>query len=1468
MKPLSFKVTSDHFRLCVFLSLLWVVTDSNATPAPASTPASTPTQTSTPSTTLSTTMTITTEATTTTAPPTTTTTTPPTTKPPPDNVKDVRVSSQNESSITLVWDKVDNILTYFLKYNNEGLKVVPINALEAGPSVTHVVSSLTAGIEYDFTLFTSSEGGNSTGYKFQAVTAPLNAEDFQSVDQTETSVTLQWKKVGNFNYTLVLNEKEINITASEGSEPETRTISGLTSGTRHEFTLYTLFKEARSSGVPTTAFTIPLNANGFKSVNQSETSITLQWEKVNNVSNYRLVFNGKTINITASEEDPVTHIVSDLTNTTRYNFTLFTVFENVTSRGVNIIAFTAPPDAEGFKSVGQSETNITLQWKRVNDFVNYALVYFGKEINISLTEEEPIKYTVPELTSGTKYDFTLYSVFETVRSSGVKHSAPTAPKNVPDMNLLTRNESSITLVWDKVNDISTYLLQYHKEGHPEVDTIPAPVGGSSVTHVVSSLTAGTIYHFTLITQFEGVNSTGYRFDAVTAPLNAKQFKAVRQNETSITLQWEKVNGVLNYTLEFNETMINITVSEEDPMTYTVSDLESMTRYVFTLFAVFENARSSGINTIAFTAPRNTEKFESVEQNETSITLQWKQVNKVLSYTLMFNKMEINVAASTELQVKHTVTELKSGTKYHFTLYSLFETVRSSGVNYSAPTAPRNTQEVKAVGQNETSITLQWEKVNDILSYTLVFSETVINITALEGLKNVTHTVSELTSGTKYNFNLFTVFENVRSSGVYHSAVTAPGNVNNVTVVTQNESSITLKWDKVNDISTYFLQHDNNGSFIEVNQEASVTYEVSSLNAGTKYNFTLITRFEKVNSTGFSFCAVTVPSMVPLVNVTERSVTSINLTWQNVNKDWNYFLLIDGGITQSHRDQDPDVVSRSVTSLQPGTAYPFSVITEFSGHNSTAYKGFTVTKIDCASVSWRVTNSSIQGVVEGLFSNATVTNQSQIHVSPGGSNVTFTDLYPGATYNMSLVYEKDSMSFSQCNHTLTIMPPMLSAHCKYWAAGYSILIVWNEPEGVWTDVDVNVMGDSHIVADNGQRQLTIHGVQPARTYKVSLTSLSGPERSYEFVFQCSTDPRGVIAGSVFAVLLFAILVCLAVFIFLKRPDIIRKKSFIGGSRQANKKCKAISVAKFPDHFAQLSADENRGFTQEYDSLAPVGTEQTRKAAGLPENKTRNRFNNVQPYDWCRVKLTSSSHNGTSDYINASYMPGYNSNREFIATQGPLPATVDDFWRMIWEQRVKGIVMVTNCTENGRIKCERYWPADSQPCPYGELLVTVSSEQQQPNWTLREFRLKQRNTSEERTVKHFHFTAWPDHGVPQGTEVLIQFRGLVRQHIESAGTGAPTVVHCSAGVGRTGTIIALDVLLQQLAKQRAVGIKGFVYKMRLSRPYMVQTESQYVFLHQCIMDSLEPREKTEENIYENADMIYANATALREFHSANA
>ncbi|KAL3967630.1 type I keratin, acidic [Sarotherodon galilaeus] len=874
-------------------------------------------------------------------------------------------------------------------------------------------------------------------------------------------------------------------------------------------------------------------------------------------------------------------------------------------------------------------------------------------------------------------------------------------------------------------------------------------------------------------------------------------------------------------------------------------------------------------------PDNVHSVNVITQTESSITLTWNKVNNIPTYFLQYGNITDDINKTEEGPIVHVVTSLTAGKNYTFTLFTS-EGLNSSGYRFSAVTAPRNAEEFKKNGQNETSITLGWKTVPNIDNYILTFNEREINISnSAEEYK-----VSNLTSGTRYNFTLFTVFGNVSSSGVNCIAVTAPKDVQTVTV-TQNENSVTLTWEKVKDTLTYILEYDSGNIVIGKNDMdgcttsgASVTCVVSSLEAGTNYNFTLFTVFENISSSGYNFSAPTVPPVVPWVSVTERFTNNITLEWENMNKAWQYQLQINGRVSDNVSDSSSDTIRKVVTSLQPGTEYDFSLTTVFAGLRSTPYTNFTVTAIDCASADWKVTNSSIEAKIEGLFSKATAHNGSNVHVSDGRENVSFTGLYPGATYNISLVYEKSSRVFLQCEHKLTILPPNLNAHCEYRAAGYSVLIKWTDPEGEWTNAEVNVTGETHTVA-SPETEIIINGSQPAKKYKVSVTSLSGLRRSSEpHVFYCQADPRGVIAGSVFGVLLFGLLVALVVFIFLKRPDIIsrKKSSFIGGSKVSNTQSKSIPAAKFPDHFHQLSLDENRGFSEEYECLAPVGTDQTRKTAILPENKAKNRFNNVLPYDWCRVKLTTSDPDGISDYINANYMPGYSSNREYIATQGPLPSTVNDFWRMIWEQRVKRIVMVTNCIEGGRTKCEQYWPADSKPCLFGELLVTMRSEQQETNWTLREFNLKDRKTSEERTIKHFHFTAWPDHGVPECTEVLIQFRGLVRQHIEREGSKAPTVVHCSAGVGRTGTIISLDVLLQQLEKEQAVGINAFVHKMRLNRPYMVQTESQYVFLHQCIMDSLQPKNTNEENIYENtyenADMIYVNATALQELRRQNA
>ncbi|XP_069547639.1 receptor-type tyrosine-protein phosphatase H-like [Brachyistius frenatus] len=1290
---------------------------------------------------------------------------------------------------------------------------------------------------------------------------PPDTTELKSVEQNETSITLQWTEVsGIHRYTLVFNRTETNFTALEG--PRRHTIADLKSGTEYKFTLFAVLDSIRSSGVNLTAVTAPLNAKEFKSVGQNETSITLQWTEGSEIHNYTLVFDGGEININSSEE-LVTHTISNLKNGTEYKFTLFTVFENIRSSGVNLTAVTAPLNAKEFKSVGQNETSITLQWTEGSEIHNYTLVFDGGEININ-SSEELVTHTISNLKSGTEHKFTLFTVFENISSSGVNLTAVTAPRNADELKSFGQNETSITLQWTEVSGIHRYTLVFN-----ETETNFTASAGLQ-RHTISDLTSGTEYKFTLFTVFENIRSSGVNLTAVTAPLNAKEFKSVGQNETSITLQWTEGSEIHNYTLVFDGGEINMNSSEK-LVTHTISNLKSGTEHKFTLFTVFENISSSGVNLTAVTAPLNAKEFKSVGQNETSITLQWTEGSEIHNYTLVFDGGEININSSEEL-VTHTISNLKSGTEHKFTLFTVFENISSSGVNLTAVTAPRNADELKSVGQNETSITLQWTEVPDIHRYTLVFNETETNFTTSAGLQR--HTISDLTSGTEYKFTLFTVFENIRSSGVNLTAVTAPESVQNVTVLSQNETSITLMWYKVKNISTYFLLYEDmdNGSHVMDEsdgslEEASVTHEVSLLNAGTRYYFTLITAFGGVNSTGHRFTVPTVPPEVLLVNVTERLLTTITLKWENKNTDWEYSVQVNGNEFAVIPGGSSHIVSYPVTPLDSGKLYRISVITLFSGLNSTAYEVLTVTAIDCAKVNWHVTNSSIRGTIEGLFSNATATNKSQTHVSPGGRNVTFTGLYPGATYDISLMYEEFPTPLQQCRHNLTVLPPILSAHCEYWASGYSVFIAWNKPNGVWTTVEVNVNGKNSTMHDNDTDYIIIPGFQPAKTYTVSVASLSGSIRSYEpFVFSCATDPRGVIAGSVFAVLFFGVLVCVAIFIFLKRPDIIsRKKAFIGGSKQSNTAAKPISIAKFPEHFYQLKVDENRAFSREYEDLIPIGTDQIRRVAILPENKGKNRFNNVMPYDWCRVKLTTLDPNGTSDYINASYMPGYNSNREYIATQGPLPSTLNDFWRMIWEESVKRIVMVANCTEGGRTKCERYWPGESKPCIYGELVVTTRSEQQEPNWTLREFSVKHRDTAEERTVKHFHFTAWPDHGVPQCTEVLIEFRRLVRRHIEREGGRAPTVVHCSAGVGRTGTIIALDVLLQQLEKERAVGINAFVCKMRLNRPYMVQTESQYVFLHQCIMDCLQPYEKGEENIYENTESIYVNATALREFTS---
>ncbi|XP_048213201.1 receptor-type tyrosine-protein phosphatase V-like [Perognathus longimembris pacificus] len=281
---------------------------------------------------------------------------------------------------------------------------------------------------------------------------------------------------------------------------------------------------------------------------------------------------------------------------------------------------------------------------------------------------------------------------------------------------------------------------------------------------------------------------------------------------------------------------------------------------------------------------------------------------------------------------------------------------------------------------------------------------------------------------------------------------------------------------------------------------------------------------------------------------------------------------------------------------------------------------------------------------------------------------------------------------------------------------------------------------------------------------------------------------------------------------------------------------IPAHSFRQSYEAKSAHANQAFFQEFEELKEVGREQSRLEAERPANAWKNRYPHVLPYDHSRVRLTPLAGDPHSDYINASFIPGYAHPQEFIATQGPLKKTLVDFWRLVWEQQVPIIVMLTVGMENGRVLCEHYWPADPTPVTLGHLTIHLLAEEREEEWTVREFQLRHGAQRRQQRVKQLQFTTWPDHSTPEAPSSLLAFVQLVRELARAAPARGPILVHCSAGVGRTGTFIALLRLLRQLEDEQTVDVFNTVYTLRLHRPFMIQTPSQYIFLHSCLLNEI--------------------------------
>ncbi|XP_063682515.1 tyrosine-protein phosphatase non-receptor type 21-like isoform X2 [Bolinopsis microptera] len=261
--------------------------------------------------------------------------------------------------------------------------------------------------------------------------------------------------------------------------------------------------------------------------------------------------------------------------------------------------------------------------------------------------------------------------------------------------------------------------------------------------------------------------------------------------------------------------------------------------------------------------------------------------------------------------------------------------------------------------------------------------------------------------------------------------------------------------------------------------------------------------------------------------------------------------------------------------------------------------------------------------------------------------------------------------------------------------------------------------------------------------------------------------------------------------------------------------------------------------EYLGIDKTKPDGTHIVANLPENKPTNRFRDIIPYDDTRVHL----HSKRGDYINASHVNIDNSKHKYILSQGPKDNTVSDFWKMVWDQGISVIAMVTQLREGYKAKCSQYWPDEvGEELETEELKVTMKFVRDDVLYVTRSFLVMDKETEQSLDVIHLQFTSWPDHGVPKTPKDLLDYLSEVQSLTKemkkpNMGEDCPILIHCSAGVGRSGVLLMMDILTRAVDNNEHVDIPGTLRKLRTKRSHIVQTEEQYLFIYTALIAHLD-------------------------------
>ncbi|XP_020144768.1 receptor-type tyrosine-protein phosphatase delta isoform X30 [Microcebus murinus] len=874
-----------------------------------------------------------------------------------------------------------------------------------------------------------------------------------------------------------------------------------------------------------------------------------------------------------------------------------------------------------------------------------------------------------------------------------------------------------------------------------------------------------------------------------------------------------------------------------------------------------------------------------ESTATSITLTWDSGNpEPVSYYIIQHKpknseepyKEIDGVATT----RYSVAGLSPYSDYEFRVVAVnnigrgppSEPVLTQTSEQAPSSAPRD---VQARMLSSTTILVQWKEPEEPngqiqgyrVYYTMDPTQHVNNWMKHNVADSQITTIGNLVPQKTYSVKVLaftSIGDGPLSSDIQVITQTGvPGQPLNFKAEPESETSILLSWTppRSDTIASYELVYKDgeHGEEQRITIEPGISYRLQGLKPNSLYYFRLAARSPQgLGASTTEISARTMQSMFAKnFHVKAVMKTSVLLSWEipeNYNSAMPFKILYDDG--KMVEEVDGRATQKLIVNLKPEKSYSFVLTNRGNSagglqHRVTAKTAPDVLRTKPAFIGKTNLDGMITVQLPEVPANENIKGYYIIIVPLKKSRGKFIKPWesPDEMELDELLKEISRKRRSIRYGREVELKPYIAAH-------FDVL-----PTEFTLGDDKHYGGFTNKQLQSGQEYVffVLAVMEHAESKMYATSPYSDPVVSMDLDPQPITDEEeGLIwvVGPVLAVV-FIICIVIAILLYKSKPDRKRaesdsRKSSIPNSKEVPSHHPTdpvelrrlnfqtpgmashppIPILELADHIERLKANDNLKFSQEYESIDP-GQQFTWENSNLEVNKPKNRYANVIAYDHSRVLLSAIEGIPGSDYVNANYIDGYRKQNAYIATQGSLPETFGDFWRMIWEQRSATVVMMTKLEERSRVKCDQYWPSRGTET-HGLVQVTLLDTVELATYCVRTFALYKNGSSEKREVRQFQFTAWPDHGVPEHPTPFLAF--LRRVKTCNPPDAGPMVVHCSAGVGRTGCFIVIDAMLERIKHEKTVDIYGHVTLMRAQRNYMVQTEDQYIFIHDALLEAV--------------------------------